>query len=130
MKEEKQVEKKRAKAEQKNKKKIFSLRTNLIKQLDNFKKGSKKTQKTAKKCKKATKTKLILSRKYLNCHQNRNSSAYHRQNTKNILHSFTTNKSITGPQKDQIVRLSCQKYYAICSKTAGNYFLYQSYKNK
>ena len=32
----------------------------------------------------------------------------------------------TGRRKDQILRLSCQKYYAICSKTAGNYFSYQS----
>ena len=36
-------------------------------------------------------------------------------------------RNITARRKDQIVRLSCQKYYAICSKTAGNYFSYQSH---
>ena len=47
---------------------VFLLSTNLIERLDKLKKGSEKTQKTVKKCEKTTKTKLILSRKYLNCH--------------------------------------------------------------
>ena len=57
--------------------------------LTKLKKGSEKTQKTVKKCKKTTKTKLILSWKYLNCHRNRNSLTYHRRNTKNIFHTFS-----------------------------------------
>ena len=46
--------------------------------------------------------------------------------TRKIYSIVSANRSITGRQKDQIVRLSCQKYYAICSKTAANYFSYQS----
>ena len=70
-----------------------------------------------------------MSRKYLNCHRdrNKNSLTYHRRNTKNIFHSFSKQKhNITGRREDQIVRLSCQKYYVIHSKTAENYFSYQS----
>ena len=71
---------------------VFSLSTNLIERLDKLKKGSEKTQKNVKKCEKTTKTKLILSRKYLNCHRNRNSLTYHRRNSKNIFHSFSKQK--------------------------------------
>ena len=56
------------------------------------KKDSEKTQKTVKKCKKTTKTKLILSWKYLNCHRNRNSLTFHRRNAKNIFHTFSKQK--------------------------------------
>ena len=45
-----------------------------------------------KKCKKTTKPKLILSRKYLNCHQNRNSLTYHRRNTKSVFRNFSKQK--------------------------------------
>ena len=45
-----------------------------------------------KKCKKTPKTKLHLTRKYLNCHPNRNSLTYHRRNTKNIFHIFCKQK--------------------------------------
>ena len=47
--------------------------------------------------------------------------------TRKIHSIFSANRNITSRRKDQIVRLSCQKYYATCSKTAGNYFSYQSY---
>ena len=50
------------------------------------------TKKTVKKCKKTTKTKLILSWKYLNCHRYRNSLKFHRRNTKNIFHTFSKQK--------------------------------------
>ena len=58
----------------------------------NLKIGSEKTQKTVKKCKKTTKTKLYLTRKYLNCHPNKNSLTYHWRNTKNIFHIFSKQK--------------------------------------
>ena len=39
--------------------------------------------------------------------------------TRKIYSIVSANRNITGRQKDQIVRLSCQKYYAMCCKTAG-----------
>ena len=45
-----------------------------------------------KKCKKTTKTKLYLTRNYLNCHPNRNSLTFHQRNTKNIFHIFSKQK--------------------------------------
>ena len=56
-------------------------------------------QKTVKKCKKTKKSKLILSRKYLNCHGNKNSLTYHRRNTKKIFHSFSKQKHIEVDEK-------------------------------
>ena len=59
----------------------------------NLKKAAaEKIQKTEKKSNKTKKSKLILSRKYFNCHQNKNSLTYHRRNTKNIFHSFSKQK--------------------------------------
>ena len=57
-----------------------------------LKKAARKYKKTAKKSKKTKKYKLILSRKYFNCHRNKNSLTYHRRNTKNIFHSFSKQK--------------------------------------
>ena len=47
--------------------------------------------------------------------------------TRKIHSIFSANRNVTDRRKDQIVRLSCQKFFGICSKTAGNYFSYQSY---
>ena len=55
-----------------------------------------------KKCKKTTKTKLILSRKYLNFHRNSKSLTYHRRSTKNIFHGFSKQKH---KQVDKKIRL-------------------------
>ena len=55
-------------------------------------------KKNVNKCQKTKKSKLVLSRKYLNCHGNKNSLTYHRQNTKNIFHSFSK-------QNDEKIRL-------------------------
>ena len=52
----------------------------------NLKKGSEKTQKKVKKCKKTTKTKLCLSKKDLN-DPNRSSLTHQRRNTKNTFHT-------------------------------------------
>ena len=45
--------------------------------------------------------------------------------TRKIYSILSANRNITARRKDEIVRLSYQKYYAICSKTAGKYFSYQ-----
>ena len=77
---------------------------------------SEKTQKkTVKKCKKTKKCKLILSRKYLNWHRNKNSLTYHRRNTKNIFHGFSKQKHNRSTKRSDCSTF-CQKYYAYAAK--------------
>ena len=78
---------------------LFSLSSNLIERLD---KTRQKKSSERENTKNREKTKLYLSRKYLNCHPSRNSLTYHRRNTKNIFHIFSKQKH---KQVDEKIRL-------------------------
>ena len=108
---EKKLKTKEKKAKQNDKKNIRSCFRWVgiwLNDLTKLKKDSEKTQKAVKKWKKTTKTKLILSWKYLNCHHNRNSLTYHRRNTKNIFHNFTKQKHNSSTK-----RSDCSNFLAI-----------------